>query len=168
MVELCTQVRYRLSGLQRALTGIMNPIRDGQISVHHTNDPSGFNRGFQRSGSSWGGGRRCTSIESKGADNHNAYRCSKVPLSSNPLTIDQRYIPFEGAGLVSFKWELELPSTVRTWEYSTIPDVIMHLRYKSCDGGEKLASTASGAVLDFLQPFETQSQEDGLFVPLQL
>ncbi|WYZ36402.1 hypothetical protein EsH8_XIV_000002 [Colletotrichum jinshuiense] len=59
---------------------------------------------------------------------------------------DGRYGPFEGAGAVS-SWRLELPpSAVRTFDYSTISDVILHLRYTAVDGGPLLKRAASGAV----------------------
>ena len=41
---------------------------------------------------------------------------------------DERYMPFEGAGAIS-DWELSLPKTLRTFDYSTISDVILHLSY---------------------------------------
>jgi hypothetical protein len=40
------------------------------------------------------------------------------------------YVPFEGAGVIS-TWNIELPSPVRQFDYNTISDVIMHLRYTS-------------------------------------
>lgn len=43
---------------------------------------------------------------------------------------DERYLPFEGAGAVS-AWELELmqEKSLRQFDYNTIADVIVHLRY---------------------------------------
>jgi hypothetical protein len=40
------------------------------------------------------------------------------------------YQPFEGAGAIS-KWKLQLPSKFRQFDYSTISDVVLHLRYTS-------------------------------------
>ena len=47
---------------------------------------------------------------------------------------DERYLPFEGAGAVS-KWRIELPEKFRQFDYSTISDVVLHLRYTAVDGG---------------------------------
>jgi hypothetical protein len=55
---------------------------------------------------------------------------------------DERYIPFEGAGAIS-KWRLELPSDFPQFDYGTISDVVMHLRYTACDGGESLGKAAT-------------------------
>lgn len=46
---------------------------------------------------------------------------------------DERYLPFEGAGAIS-TWDLSLPK-FRSFDYNTISDVIMHLRYTSIAGG---------------------------------
>jgi hypothetical protein len=75
---------------------------------------------------------------------------------------DERYIPFEGAGCIS-KWRLELPSTFKQWDYTTITDVIMQVRYTASDGGDKLASAASSVVGTFIQNVENLSQNQGLF-----
>ena len=50
---------------------------------------------------------------------------------------DPRYLPFEGAGVVS-SWRLELPTALRSFDYDTIVDVIIHLSYtarEAQDGG---------------------------------
>ncbi|MGA9773952.1 MAG: insecticidal toxin protein [Blastocatellia bacterium] len=47
---------------------------------------------------------------------------------------DERYLPFEGAGAIS-QWQLELPGDVRQFDYNSISDVILHLRYTSREGG---------------------------------
>ncbi|MGE0525393.1 MAG: neuraminidase-like domain-containing protein, partial [Variibacter sp.] len=58
---------------------------------------------------------------------------------------DERYLPFEGAGAVS-RWWLELPMQFKTFDYNTISDVILHLRYTARDGGEALRAAAAAAV----------------------
>ena len=45
---------------------------------------------------------------------------------------DERYLPFEGAGLTS-KWRLELPA-FRQFDYRTLSDAIMHIRYTAAEG----------------------------------
>ncbi|MFL6290584.1 MAG: toxin [Thermoanaerobaculia bacterium] len=41
---------------------------------------------------------------------------------------DERFLPFEGAGAES-TWRLELPADLRGFDYMTISDVILHVRY---------------------------------------
>jgi hypothetical protein len=45
-----------------------------------------------------------------------------------PSMRDERYLPFEGAGAVS-TWQLELSNEFHLFDYATITDVILHLRY---------------------------------------
>ena len=54
---------------------------------------------------------------------------------------DERYLPFENSGVVS-EWQLELPSDVRQFDYDTISDVILHLRYTAREGGGLLKNGA--------------------------
>jgi hypothetical protein len=62
-----------------------------------------------------------------------------------PNLRDERYLPFEGAGVIS-SWKLELPNAFRSFDYSTISDVILHLRYTARDGGSSLKEAAVSAV----------------------
>lgn len=75
---------------------------------------------------------------------------------------DERYMPFEGAGVIS-TWKLSLPADFKQFNYSTITDVIIHMRYTSVDGGDKLKTAASGALLNYLTSVEDLSQQEGLF-----
>ena len=44
---------------------------------------------------------------------------------------DERYLPFEGAGVIS-RWKLQLPHPdIAQFNYNTIADVVMHMRYTS-------------------------------------
>lgn len=52
---------------------------------------------------------------------------------------DERYLPFEGAGAIS-TWDLSLPE-FRAFDYNTISDVIMHLRYTSIAGGNNASQS---------------------------
>jgi hypothetical protein len=54
---------------------------------------------------------------------------------------DERYLPFENSGVVS-EWQLELPADVRQFDYNTISDVILHLRYTAREGGGLLKNGA--------------------------
>jgi hypothetical protein len=58
---------------------------------------------------------------------------------------DERYLPFEGSGAVS-QWRLELATDVPQYDYDTISDVILHLRYCAREGGLALRSAAIAAL----------------------
>jgi Tc toxin complex TcA C-terminal TcB-binding domain len=54
---------------------------------------------------------------------------------------DERILPFELSGVIS-EWQLELPSEMRQFDYDTISDVILHLRYTAREGGSLLRNAA--------------------------
>jgi hypothetical protein len=59
---------------------------------------------------------------------------------------DERYLPFENSGVIS-EWQLELPSNPsssdpRQFDYDTISDVILHIRYTAREGGGLLRKGA--------------------------
>ncbi|MCX4985886.1 neuraminidase-like domain-containing protein [Streptomyces sp. NBC_00572] len=54
---------------------------------------------------------------------------------------DERFLPFEGAGAIG-EWQLSLPDSFRRFDYETISDVVMQLRYTARDGGATLAAAA--------------------------
>ncbi|WP_199296721.1 hypothetical protein [Leptolyngbya sp. FACHB-711] len=52
---------------------------------------------------------------------------------------DERYLPFENSGVIS-EWQLQLPANPskgepRQFDYETISDVILHIRYTAREGG---------------------------------
>ncbi|WP_221392088.1 hypothetical protein [Dyadobacter sp. NIV53] len=55
---------------------------------------------------------------------------------------DERYLPFEGAGAIS-KWQLELPTEIRQFDYNSIADVIIHMSYSAKDGGADFKSAVN-------------------------
>jgi hypothetical protein len=60
---------------------------------------------------------------------------------------DERYLPFENAGVVDSEWQLELPANPSRndptqFDYDTIADVILHIRYTARDGGANLRDAA--------------------------
>ncbi|KAF4626578.1 hypothetical protein G7Y89_g11580 [Cudoniella acicularis] len=63
---------------------------------------------------------------------------------------DNRYSPFEGAGVIS-SWQIDLPPELRQFEYRTISDVVLQLRYTALDGGANLKKMATGAVLNVIK-----------------
>lgn len=56
---------------------------------------------------------------------------------------DERYLPFEGGGAIG-RWRLQLPGDFRQFDYATIADAILHLRYTARDGGMPLRQAAVG------------------------
>jgi hypothetical protein len=74
---------------------------------------------------------------------------------------DERYLPFENAGAIS-DWQIELPSNPSEdepaqFDYDTITDVILHLRYTARDGGATLRTAA----LDQFKQLVTDAQAVG-------
>lgn len=76
------------------------------------------------------------------------YRVSYLPVQSIATSMsqndsgifelnfrDERYLPFEGAGVVSSQWRLSLPTEFRAFDYDTISDIILHVRYTARDSG---------------------------------
>ena len=54
---------------------------------------------------------------------------------------DERYLPFELSGAIS-QWRLDLPADVRQFDFGTIADVVLHIRYTAREGGDLLKSGA--------------------------
>jgi hypothetical protein len=71
---------------------------------------------------------------------------------------DERYLPFEGAGAVS-SWSLEIfndsgadfGKSLRQFDYSTISDAILHIKYTA---RENAGPFKSGAVQNLRDYFE--------------
>ena len=59
---------------------------------------------------------------------------------------DERYLPFEGAGLIS-DWTLELPTKLRMFDYSTISDVILHVNFRAMFDGKLKETVETGIAL---------------------
>ncbi len=67
---------------------------------------------------------------------------------------DERYLPFENAGVIS-EWQLELPANPSRgdptqFDYDTITDVVLHIRYTARDGGALLRSAALQEIKDLI------------------
>jgi Tc toxin complex TcA C-terminal TcB-binding domain len=59
---------------------------------------------------------------------------------------DERYLPFENSGVIS-EWQLQLPANPskgdpQQFDYSTIADIILHIRYTAREGGSLLGKGA--------------------------
>ena len=73
----------------------------------------------------------------------------------------ERYLPFEGAGVVA-AWRLELPPlALRPFDYGSIADVVMQIRYTSREGGEQLRAAATAEASAFVSG--TAEAGGGLF-----
>ncbi len=70
---------------------------------------------------------------------------------------DERYLPFEGSGVDS-EWRLELPRRFRQFDYDTIGDVVLHIRYTARDGGASLRAAAEAHLLEALRTTVLGSQ----------
>jgi hypothetical protein len=64
---------------------------------------------------------------------------------------DDRFLPFEGAGAES-TWKLDLPRDLRPFDYSTISDLILHVRYTARQGLD--APTVTAAINERFQNAE--------------
>ncbi len=64
---------------------------------------------------------------------------------------------FELAGSIS-KWRLELPTAIPKFDYESINDVLLHVRYTAYNGGAMLKAAANGAVLQAANTMEKKGQ----------
>ena len=58
---------------------------------------------------------------------------------------DERLLPFEGAGVKS-TWRIEMPKDCNAFDFETISDVIMTMKYTSLEGGVLLQNSARKAL----------------------
>ncbi len=65
---------------------------------------------------------------------------------------DERFLPFEGAGAVS-AWRLELPNYFPPFDYMTISDAILHVRYTARQGAD-----GNVAMSELTAQFQQQGQ----------
>jgi hypothetical protein len=68
---------------------------------------------------------------------------------------DDRFLPFEGAGAES-TWKLDLPVDYPAFDYATISDVILHIRYTARQGVEP------GSVIASIDALVAEAGESGL------
>ncbi len=66
---------------------------------------------------------------------------------------DERYLPFEGSGVIS-EWKLALNDPqLAQFSYGTISDVILHLSYTARDGGEVYRTTIETGLLSAIDDY---------------
>jgi hypothetical protein len=66
---------------------------------------------------------------------------------------DGRYLPFEGAGAIS-TWGLTLPTKLRLFDYTAIPDIVLQVSYRALDDGA-FRDAVETALLDTLTSYAT-------------
>src|SRR3989442_9663922 len=62
---------------------------------------------------------------------------------------DERYLPFEGAGVRS-RWRIDMPKDTNAFDFDTLTDVVLHIKYTAREGGEILRNAAKKALKDML------------------
>jgi len=70
---------------------------------------------------------------------------------------DERFLPFEGSGAIS-TWTLSLPAELPAFDYTTISDVILHIRYTAREAGDPLGSQATKELVAMLDIAGQSSQ----------
>jgi hypothetical protein len=77
---------------------------------------------------------------------------------------DERYLPFEGTGVLG-TWLLELPDILPQFDYNTIRDVILHIRYTAREGGSTLRTPVEQGQVDALNSLvhDAAEKHNGLF-----
>lgn len=77
---------------------------------------------------------------------------------------DERYLPFEGAGVVS-RWAVELQTdgALRTFDYDTIADLILHIRYTAREDQGSFKTTAIENVKKQLQAAQSRLELRRIF-----
>lgn len=95
--------------------------------------------------------------------NATALSTAQGDTGRHEIALTDRYRPFEGAGAVS-TWRFDLPAQFRAFDYRSIADVVMQVRYTALDGGDRLREIAQGAVLDYVARQEAEAGGRGLFM----
>lgn len=74
---------------------------------------------------------------------------------------DERYLPFEGTGAIS-SWRFELPSEVQQFDYQSITDLIIHVKYTAREGGSSLKTLAEDTLVDKLKEIQQDLSKTGM------
>lgn len=80
---------------------------------------------------------------------------------------DERYLPFEYAGAIS-TWRLELPTEVKQFDYNTISDVVIHVKYTAREGGSSLKDVANKAIKIQLEAIKQGLKQNGMHIALNM
>lgn len=112
--------------------------------------------------------------------NDERFHTDHIPISSVALSTcnqdtgtfelqfnGERYVPFEGAGVIS-RWQLELPSPFHEFDYRSISDVVLTVRYTAFEGGALWKKQASDAVVHFRKELNKDLENCGAFLLIDL
>ncbi|MDA9478892.1 hypothetical protein XI03_31270 [Bradyrhizobium sp. CCBAU 65884] len=87
---------------------------------------------------------------------------------------DERYLPFEGAGAISW-WELDLPGTdddkgedIRQFDYESISDAVLHLRYTAVSCADKTRKDVIGKLSGKLKSMTLAANQSGVWTMVSL
>ncbi|MDZ4823623.1 MAG: hypothetical protein SH856_09200 [Flavobacteriales bacterium] len=80
---------------------------------------------------------------------------------------DECYLPFEGSGADS-SWRLELPIEIRQFDYNSISDVIMHVKYTAREGGAILKEAINTALKGKLDQIQQGLKQEGLHLAIDI
>jgi hypothetical protein len=79
---------------------------------------------------------------------------------------DERYLPFQGAGVIS-QWLIELPQDCNAFDFETISDLVINLKYSARDGGDALRAVAKQAATLSGPTDQTSLSADSVSFPAQ-
>lgn len=71
---------------------------------------------------------------------------------------DERYLPFEGRGAES-TWQFSLPPEFKAFDYDTIADLVLHVRYSARDGGAAYSTSVASGLVAALNVIRTDGLE---------
>jgi hypothetical protein len=74
---------------------------------------------------------------------------------------DERYLPFEGAGVIC-QLHLQFPAGVTAFDYSTVSDVILHLKHTARYGGDGLRDDAATSLQTRINSMLVSLKDTGL------
>lgn len=79
----------------------------------------------------------------------------------------ERYLPFERLGAIG-RWQLELPAEVRQFDYKTISDAVLHMKYTALEGETELKNSTKASLKEQLDNIEQELGEQGLHTAVNL
>jgi hypothetical protein len=79
---------------------------------------------------------------------------------------DERYLPFQGAGVIS-QWLIQLPQDCNAFDFETISDLVISLRYSARDAGDALRAVAKQAATLSRPTDQTSPSADSVSFPSQ-
>ena len=143
----------------------------------------GMNGTLQLTASQYRTSPLVSSADEYAAQNRDSFRTDRLPLTSAAVSTastdangstfaelifsdNKDYEPFEGAGAIS-SWRFDLPQ-VRRFDYESISDVLLHIRYHSMEGGVTLRTVANQAVQDASRATVEKGQSEGFWTLLDL